>query len=218
MNQPEFVWTIISFIFTLMILSYIIGDNFLFRIASYIFVGVSSAYVSILLLQTIIIPKLILPLLSGDINKLIFAIIPLVLSLLLLFKLSPRYNHLGSLPMSILVGAGIGVLLTGSILGTLLPQSQAAINFSEQGNNWFTGIIILFGTVSTLLYFQFTTKGETEIETKPNKVLSTIKKIGAAFIGISLGSIFAGILLSSLIALISRLNFLIQFITSFFGG
>ena len=40
----DVVWSLISFLVTLFIFSYIFGDNLLFRLASYAFVGVAAGY------------------------------------------------------------------------------------------------------------------------------------------------------------------------------
>ena len=42
----DLITGVISFLFTILIFSYLLGDNPLFRIASYIFVGVSAGYVA----------------------------------------------------------------------------------------------------------------------------------------------------------------------------
>ena len=42
----DLITGLLSFVFTLFIFSYLIGDNPLFRIAVYIFVGVSSGYIA----------------------------------------------------------------------------------------------------------------------------------------------------------------------------
>ena len=218
MNQADLIWSIISLILTLMIFSYVIGDNFLFRIATYIFVGVSSAYVAVLLIQNIIIPKLFFPLLSGKISSIIFAAIPLLLSLLLFFKLFPRFNRFGNIPLAIIVGTGTGVILTGSILGTLIPQTSAVIKTPDQTSNWLMILILIIGTISTLFYFQFSTFGKPRLENGKGGFTTIIKQIGSGFIGLSLGAIFAGIILSAIIALISRLNFIMQVFSSIING
>ncbi len=53
---------VLSFLFTLLIFSYLLGDNPLFRIAVYIFVGVSSGYVAAVVWWQVIWPRLIYPL------------------------------------------------------------------------------------------------------------------------------------------------------------
>ena len=37
MNLTDLIWTLAGFLFTLMVFSYVLGDNFLFRLAMYIF-------------------------------------------------------------------------------------------------------------------------------------------------------------------------------------
>ena len=45
---------VVAFLFTLMIFSYLIGDNPLFRVAVYIFVGVSAGYVAAVAFRQVI--------------------------------------------------------------------------------------------------------------------------------------------------------------------
>ena len=51
----------LSAVLTLMIFSYLLGDNPLYRLALHIFVGVSVAYLFVLALQAVIIPALSMP-------------------------------------------------------------------------------------------------------------------------------------------------------------
>ena len=57
---------VLSFLFTLLIFSYLIGDNPLFRIAVYIFVGVSSGYIAAMAWWQVIWPRLGYPLIFGS--------------------------------------------------------------------------------------------------------------------------------------------------------
>ncbi|MDP2161129.1 MAG: hypothetical protein Q8K02_11640 [Flavobacterium sp.] len=216
MIQNQFFWLLLSFILTVMVFSYIFGDNPLFRIATYLFVGVSSAYVLVLIFYQILIPKLFMPLFSGDPNQRIIQLIPIVLSVLLFFKLSKKTSQIGDLSLAFLVGSGAAIILTSAFTGTLLPMidmitepfSIETISFQ----NFFGGIFILIGTISSLLYFQFTKRSSTKDSTGVSKILQYISQIGIVFIGITLGSVFAGVIISSVIALIERLNFIITFI------
>ena len=58
----DLIWTLVAFFLTIFIFSYLFGDNFLFRFATYLLVGVSAGYVFILVLFHVIIPRLIVPL------------------------------------------------------------------------------------------------------------------------------------------------------------
>ena len=60
----EVLWLFISFVLTLLIFSYIFGDNPLFRLATYAFVGVSAGYLLVTILQQVLWPKLAAPLLK----------------------------------------------------------------------------------------------------------------------------------------------------------
>lgn len=219
MNPNQFLWTLISFLLTLMIFSYVFGDNPLFRVAIYLFVGVTSGYITILIFNQIIYPKFVMPFASGAINQFINAAIPLALSLLLLFKLSPNRSWLSSLPMAFVVGIGSAVVINGAIVGTIFPQVEATISGFGQTSpqssvGIFSSFFILAGTISTMIYFQFSTLKFSTNST--NKILTVIRDIGMVFVGITLGSIFAGVILSALMALIERMDFILQFIFSFF--
>ena len=205
-----------------MIFSYIFGDNPLFRIATYFFIGVSSAYVFVLIFYQVFLPKLILPLLTGDLNQKAIQLIPIILSSLLIFKLFNKTSSIGNTSLAFLVGSGAAIILTSAFSGTLLPMidmitepfSLNSLNFS----NLMGGIILLIGAVSSLLYFQFSTIVDGEYQTILSKIMHTLKKIGTIFIGITLGSIFAGVIISSVLALIERVNFIITFLYNLMSG
>ena len=77
MLSPDFVTGVAAFIFTLMILSYLIGDNPLFRAAVYIFVGVSAGYVAAVAFHQVILTNLIFPLVYGAPEQKLLFLIPL---------------------------------------------------------------------------------------------------------------------------------------------
>ena len=58
----DFITGALSFLFTLLILSYLIGDNPLFKIAVYLFVGVASGYAAAVIIWQVLYPKLFMPL------------------------------------------------------------------------------------------------------------------------------------------------------------
>lgn len=221
--QAELIWTLVGFFLTLMILSYIFGDNVLFRIATYIFVGVAAGYVAIMLLYQVLIPRLALPLLAGQ----WLTLVPLLLSLALIFKLFPRLSYIGKLPMAYLVGVAAAVIIGGAIQGTLFGQSRAVIALFDlqsmqnaSSNNrvlqLFGGAFILLGTISTLIYFSFGAVARANDAPKRAKVVEWIARVGQYFIVITLGAIFAGIFAASITALIERLDFLKTVILGFF--
>jgi hypothetical protein len=202
------------------VLSYLIGDNPAFRVAVYIFVGVSAGYVAAVAWHQVLYPLLIVPLTSGNLSDLLLSIIPLVLGLLLLFKLSPRTSRLGTPSMAFMVGVGAAVAIGGAVMGTLFPQTWAAmkaVDTSNAGQFWVErlteGIVMLVGTVSTLAYFHFGAKASPNGPQR-NKLVSALGWVGQVFIAITFGVLFAGVFAAAMTALIERMNFLISFLSS----
>jgi hypothetical protein len=216
----ELIWTIISLVLTLMVFSYLFGDNILFRIAAYLFVGVASGYVFTIVVYQVILPRLVSPLLSGN----FLVIIPLVLGLALLFKLVPRLANIGSLSMAYLVGVGAAVIIGGAVLGTLLGQAGAAINMFDLKSANATGIppllqvlgggFTLLGTIATLAYFHYGVVPRPGQPAQRNSAITWLARFGQVFIGITLGALFAGVFTAALTALVERVIFLKDF---FFG-
>lgn len=218
--ENQFIWLIFSFLLTIMVFSYIFGDNPLFRIATYFFIGVTSAYVFVLLIYQVIIPKLITPLFNSNLNQQLLHLIPLLLSLLLLIKLFNSRNQIGNIPLAILVGSGAAIILSSAFMGTLAPMiDMVTDSFSIRtinGSNFFGGIFMIIGVVSTLLYFQQSKITKSTIISEESKIASIMNYLGKFFIGVTLGSIFAGVIISSSIALIERLTFISSFIFNLF--
>ncbi len=214
----DLIWTIVAFVLTLMIFSYLFGDNLMFRIATYLFVGVSAGYVATMLLYQVILPRLVWPALQGGI---LTVLVPLILSLFLIAKLFPRFSSLGNIPMGYIVGVAAAVVIGGAVLGTLFGQGQASINMfslsaslaSPDGMLQALGAtFILIGTVCTLAYFNFgaVTRPSVSASEPPHRapVVELLARIGQIFIAITLGALFAGIFAASITALIERLDFI----------
>jgi hypothetical protein len=212
----------ISFLLTLMILSYLIGDNPVFRVAVYIFIGVSAGYVAAVAWWQVLYPKIFVPLLTGSFLERLLALIPLILGVLLLMKLSPRTSWLGTPSVAFLVGVGAAVAVGGAVMGTLIPQTQASFNVfnpTSSGESWlarlFFGAIMLVGTITTLVYFHFGAKS-TAGGPQRSKLVIWLGWIGQVFIAITLGVLFAGVFAAALTAMIERLNSIWFFLSTFF--
>lgn len=217
----DIIWTLIGFVVTLLVFSYVLGDNPLFRIAAYILVGVSAAYAALLVIYQVLLPRLIQPLAQGS----YLLVIPLLLGVLLLAKLFPRFSAVGSLSMGYLVGAAAGVAVGGALLTTLLGQMQGAINefdlvtaARQNGNTQLMqiseGVILLVGTVASLAYFQFGARKRPDQAPRRHPLIDILAQVGQVFIAITLGALFAGVFSAALAALVERLDFIIQFISS----
>ena len=219
----------ISFIFTVVILSYLIGDNPLFRAAIYIFVGISAGYIAAVAWNQVILPLLIEPILSGvafsEPWQAALLFVPLVGSGLLLTKVSQRLSGFGQLPMAFLVGVGAAVTIGGAVLGTLLPQIYATfggfdVNLAvSRGINpafmILNGALILLGVVGTLAYFHFGARQKADGSVKRNFLVEILTWIGRIYISITFGVLFASVYMAALTALIKRIDSLRTFINLF---
>jgi hypothetical protein len=220
----ELITGIVSCALTIMVLSYLIGDNPFFRVAVYLFIGVSAGYVTAVAWYQVLVPRLISPLLQGG-TDLWLLIVPLVLGGLLLMKISPRLSPLGSPSLGFMVGVGTAVAIGGAVLGTLIPQIQAAItpfDLRLAGSSalalerLFEGSVMLVGTVSTLAFFHFGAKQQPGNVVTRNRLIEVLAIIGRFFIAVTFGVLFAGAYAAALTALVSRLYFVWSFVVSLF--
>jgi hypothetical protein len=226
MQAADTILGLISCILTIMVLSYLVGDNPLFRVAVYIFVGVSAGYVGAVALYQVILPKVIMPLVNEPLANLPILIVPILLSLLLMAKIFPRISWLGSASMAFMVGVSAAVAIAGALIGTIVPQFIAAI--APFGLEDSTGIgyniekltegaIMLLGTVTTLAYFHFGVKSSPSGGTgSPNLVMRVLGFIGQFFIAVTFGVLFTGAYAAAVSALIGRMYFIWTYILSFF--
>ncbi len=221
----------LAWLLTIMILSYLVGDNPLFRLATYMFIGVASGYAGAIAWHNVLEPGLVDPLLDLGLGALtdFTLVIPWILILLLLLKLSPSTARYGSLPVALLVGVGAAVVVGGAITGTLLPQTVAAMDTLSPGavspQTGETGLermanvsILLIGTVSTLLYFRFTARRTETGEARRNRLLAPLAMVGRWFIALTFGVMYAGALAATLVIFSERVQFLVDFVLDLFSG
>ena len=231
MNMSELVWGAVGFLLTIMILSYLIGDNVFFRIAVHIFIGLTSGYLVVLIINQILIPQLLTPLTTGSWPDIAWFIVPLLMVILMLLSQIPRFKSIGNIPLAYLVGVTAALAIGGAVFGTLIPQSRAIIAAFDPSqwvgeseiswNSILDASIMLIGTVSTLSYFHFGGKKNPKNDhdaAHPPMVFNVFGKIGQVFIGITLGAVFAGLFSTSLVALIGRIAVMGQFVAQLFGG
>jgi hypothetical protein len=219
-NVLDLVGGFTGFFLTLFVLSYAIGDNALFRLAIYSFVGVSAGFVAAAAFYSVIWPQLLRPLVFGTLDERLFALVPLVLSILLFAKVSRRFSDLGAPVMAFLVGVGAATIIGGAFIGTLLPQVQSTIKmFGSQalvqeganvGVSLLNGLLVLVGLVVTLASFQFGTRFIRNPSVQA--IWKIIYWVGRAFIAITFGVIFAGVYSASITALVERFKSLVDFV------
>jgi hypothetical protein len=214
-----------GFLFTLLIFSYLIGDGPLFRVAIYIFTGVSTGYIAAVAWWQVLLPRLVIPLIAAPMQEKLFLVVPMVGAVLILMKLAPRLAGLARPVMAFLVGIGAAVTIAGALSGTLLPQILGAVNTFDVAaaasrnislfEVMINGGIILAGTVLTLAYFHFGARPTADGTVRRLGPIELLAWLGRIFIGITLGAIFAGVYAAALTALIERVSSLMDFIGNF---
>ena len=206
----DLVGTLLGFVFTIAVFSYIWGDNAVFRLVIHLFIGVAAGYVAIMVIQNVVLPQMIFPFIEGDRNAKIFAILFLILGTLMLTKISPRLTKLGNPAMAFLVGVGAAAAVGGAVVGTVFPQASASMSIFADQSNPLNAIIILIGTLSTLLYFHFgiRRKGSDDQISQRPAWLESVSKVGQFFIAVTFAALFSGVYLAAITALIERMSFI----------
>ncbi|MGV8049867.1 MAG: hypothetical protein AB2L21_05890 [Anaerolineaceae bacterium] len=227
MTSLDILLGIVGIVLTVMIFSYLLGDNFFFRIALYILIGVSIGYTAAVLIIRVIIPYLVKPLQGASTPVFLISLVPLVLCVLLMFMIIPRTAQAGRLPMAFLVGMLAALAIAGISRGTLAPQLLSIVNrFSpallQQGDqaDWakiVEAVTMVLGVIAVLFFFHHRTS-KNAADGSRGGFVEGLSGVGQVFIGITFGMLFVGFYSTALVALISRLtsiqDFLVRLFTS----
>jgi hypothetical protein len=207
----DLLGSILAFVLTLCVFSYLLGDNPLYRIAVSIFVGAAAGYAVVIAWYNVIFPQMIAPLLSlDDLLSLNFALIgpplgALLLTGFLVLKLGRGTSRLGSPATAFLVGVGSAVAMGGAVTGTLFPQTRASFlpllldTFDAAGlERWASSVVIVVGTLATLGFFYYGGRARPGQPADRPAFAKPIAVVGQVFIGTAFGVMYAGALAASL--------------------
>jgi hypothetical protein len=219
----------IAVILTLMVFSYILGDNFLFRLAAHIFVGVAVGYAIIVISYQVFIPTLI----GGDLRSLIPALIICVLLFLKALPLKGSlFNMLGNMGLAFVLGVGAALATGSALFGTLIPQTASTASISLNPYDYpvapggdqsltsltvplLNNVIIILGTVGVFFYFTFAVRSPGPLGGFREGWVRFWAGMGRLMIIFTLGALFANTVTSRMALLISRLQFLAGQLQSF---
>ncbi len=234
----ELIGSVVAALLTIMILSYLVGDNPLFRLAAHLLIGVAGGYAGAMAWHAVLKPALVDPLLRAGLPGILrpefwgsaearLLLSSWLLLALLALKLTDSGARWGALPMVLLVSVSAAVVVGGAIRGTLLPQlanaaqSLAPSSQTARGESGLeqvvNALILLVGTASTLWYFRFTVNPATAASGGGGGLGQAARMVGKLFIAITLGSIYAGALAGALFALSERIAFLAEVVTRLLG-
>lgn len=224
--------TLIAALLTIMVLSYLLlGDNPLFRLATYAFVGVGAGYAGALAWHSVIWPRLLAPFFESGIGVItdVGLVGAWLLLILLFFKLSETTSRVGNIALALLVGVGAAIVVGGAITGTLIPQGMASMDTLDPRvisprtgeasfERVFNVLLVLAATISGLLYFTFTVPKSSEGESDRPLPLKLVAGLGKGFIVVTFGVMYAGVLAGAVVAFADRVQFLRDIISGVFGG
>ena len=221
MNTVDLLLLLAGLILSLMVFSYLLGDTLLFGIAMYTLVGVTAGFTVVVLLQKVILPMAISPLSSFPQTSALLALVPLVLSVLLVWLLFKKSSRLSGIPLAFLGGVVAVALIVGVTRGTLVPQLLSIVNAFDQNKmtsgglpNW-TGIFVAFmmlAGVVAVLFVSHHRKINKNQDANAYSWLDGLTGFGQLFIGITFGAIFVGLFSTGLVALIAYIQYLIDFV------
>ena len=211
---------LVSFVLTVAVLSYLLGDNPFYRLAVSIFVGATAGYAALIAWFNIIRPLLVDPLsqpgalLYSNFMAIGPQLVGALLAVLLLLKARPATSRLGNVAAAFMVGVGSAVAIGGAVTGTLFPQAGATMLSllptnalgGLDGEKAVEALIIVVGTVSTLWFFFYAGRGEPGAPGQRLALLQPFAWLGQLFLGTTFGVMYAGALAASLAVFSDRVT------------
>ncbi len=213
------LWT--SAFLTLAILSFLYRDNVFYKVAESIMVGFSAAWAMVGAgFWEAIIPKLAANLAPDLIRawavpdlkeprepKLIY-LAPLILGIMLLWRLAPRGGWIARWPLAFIVGTFAGIKLTNyldadfvnQIRSTILPLVVMAQSGGIDMWSSFRNLGVVLGVLSCLAYFFFSFEHR--------GLMGRIARVGVWYLMITFGASFAFTVMGRIALLAARIEFL----------
>lgn len=208
---------LVAVVLTLLVFSRLLGDNPAYKVAQYLFVGVSLGYAFVVVYHQVLRPAALGAIgVAGDPAGLGVRLAPWLLGLLLLTRLTGRQtiSWLANIPLALLFGVGTALAIGGALLGTLLPQLlDTARPVGDDPLEAVGAALLVLGVVLTLCYFYFTVPRETT----GGRVVALGASIGRWLLVVAFGFFFAGGLLTYLTALNARLEFIVNWLRAPLG-
>ena len=224
--MTEQIIALSSFVLTLMVFSYLLGDlpfvGNLYRAAVYIFIGMTAAFTLIVSYEGIILPYLqdiqdpgtSWTALGNSADVVIFCT-ALLFALLMLLKPIKALTWLTNCALAVVIVVGAAVGVAGALNGTLLPLLVATVQLPADATAnlgaLVDSLLVFIGTVSALYYFHYQVRRSDDGGEKQSRLGRGFRHIGKLFLVCALAAIYASMLLTSLTILSERIGFLFQF-------
>ncbi|MEE2785988.1 MAG: hypothetical protein VX589_01530 [Myxococcota bacterium] len=168
LTHAEIFGAWVSIFLTLALFSFLYDDNPIYKVTEHVFMGISIGYgvVEIYMLQ--FEPNLIQRLAAGE----MIYLIPLILAVMLMFKVSRRNAWIARIPIALLVASFAAVKITGETSGKLILQLKASLpnleaswrahgfwDWQKDGAGIFSDTFLVLGLMACLIHFYFSEVG-----------------------------------------------------------
>jgi len=203
---------------TLSLFSFLYRDNAFYKLAEAIFIGMSAAYWMVVGFWSVIVPNVFgnlvpnfvrswsMPGLEATEPNLIY-IVPLILGVMLLWRLSPKGGWISRWPLALFIGVFAGLKMIQFIQADFLNQVRNTIVplVAKEGGTWdlstsLWNIVSVFGTLACLTYFFFSFEHK--------GVVGKVARVGTWILMITFGAMFGYTVMGRITLLTGRLEFL----------
>lgn len=214
---PEEIQVVVGAALTIAVLSYLIGDNPVYRFAMHILVGVGAAYAVGAAVYHILYLRMWLPLTSQTVEGYgrAFGVFGLIGMIFLVFKLFPRVAWLGNAAVGYVLGVGAGLAVGGALFGTLAPQTLAAtaslLPSAGGPAGVLVNVLILISTMTTLVAFAYSRSVQ-------RSAVGRISALGRSLLHVALGATFALVFIAGASVLMGWLRDLLVHFSLVRGG
>ncbi len=213
----------LSAFFTLAVLSFLYRDNVFYKIAESIFVGVAAGWAMASAgFWEAIVPKLLanlvpdlmrtwaLPDLDASRKPNYIYLVPLVLGIMVLWRLMPRGGWIARWPLAFIVGTFAGIKLISFLDADFVNQIRSTIVplvvLNQQGRYdvWSSlrNAGLVFGVLSCLTYFFFSLEHR--------GLAGKMARVGVWYLMITFGASFAFTVMGRIALLAARISFLLD--------
>lgn len=207
MEQWIGLW--VAALLTLMVYSFLIADNPLFRLAEHLLVGTALGYATVVVVEQVLLPSVVQVVFPprGDWLASLVTALGLLLGLLLCFWLARPTRWLASWPLAIVLGVGAALTVGGSLIGTLIPQVGATF-LPLAGASWLNNLVTVVVVLAALGYFFFAVRRDRPL----GRVIQAVSRFGRWCLMVALGSFLGTRAISLLSALVERFQFLARWL------
>jgi len=219
--MEHLIGTWVAAVLTLIVYSFLIRDNPLFRLAEHLLVGTALGYAALVVLERVLLPSAnavvvdlladpVPPMFANPVSRIMTAL-GILWGMLLLTWLIRPVRWLASWSLGILFGVGAALAIGGSLVGTLLPQVEATL-LPLRGPAVLDNLIVVLLVLAGLTYFFFIVRRDRPL----GRITQGVAKVGRWGLMVSLGTFLGARAVSLLTALVERIQFLGRWLQTVF--